>query len=123
MIPPESSPLSNFRGALKHNGTLPSRLDIEAYRDAATNFFAEACPLIFGITFEDISLIEYVSSDDIREHLKKAQAFSVGGDLSAATDEIAVAYEKLIEGYSVKKSIEHNKTYSSSPSVSILSVT
>jgi hypothetical protein len=113
--------LNKARVSLKHNGTLPSRLDIEAYRAAATNFFAEACPLIFGITFEDLSLIEYVSSYDIREHLKKAEACSEKGDFSTATDEIAVAYEKLIEGYSVKKSIEHNKTYSSSPSVSILS--
>jgi len=114
--------LNKARVSLKHNGTLPSRLDTEAFRAAATNFFAEACPMIFGIPFEELSLIEYVSNVDVREHLKKAQAFSVGGDLSAATDEIAVAYEKLIDSYSKEKTTEyHQNPYSFGPSVNLLS--
>lgn len=113
--------LNKARVSLKHNGTLPSRLDIEAHRTAATTFFADACPLIFGIPFEGLSLIEYVSSDDIREHLKRAEVCSEKGDFLTATDEIAVAYEKLINGYSTKKTMECNKTYSYNPSVNILS--
>jgi hypothetical protein len=113
--------LNKARVSLKHNGTLPSRLDIEAYRAAATNFFAEACPLIFGIPFEDLSLIEYVSSDDVREHLQKAEACSQSGDLSTATDEVAVAYEKLIDSYSQEKTKECNETYSFTSSINLLS--
>lgn len=113
--------LNKARVSLKHNGTLPSRLDIEAFRGAATSFFVEACPMIFGIPFEELSLIEYVSNDDVREHLKKAEACSENGDFSTATDEIAVAYEKLIDGYSKEKTIEYYKTHSYDSSVNILS--
>lgn len=114
--------LNKARVSLKHNGNLPSRLDTEAFRAAATNFFAEACPMIFGIPFEDLSLIEYVSNDDVREHLKRAEACSAGGDHSAATGEVAVAYEKLIAGYFEEKTTEYfQNPFSFGPSVNLLS--
>lgn len=114
--------LNKARVSLKHNGTLPSRLDTEAFRAAATNFFAEACPMIFGIPFGDLSLIEYVSNVDVRERLKKAEALSAGGDPLGATDEIAVAYEMLIDGYSKEKTTQHHQDlYSFGPSVNLLS--
>jgi len=114
--------LNKARVSLKHNGTLPSRLDTEAFRAAATNFFAEAYPMIFGIPFEELSLIEYVSKIDVRELLKKAEDLSAGGDPSAATDEIAVAYEVLIDSYSKEKIAQyHQDLYSFGPSVNLLS--
>ena len=114
--------LNKARVSLKHNGTLPSRLDTEAFRATATSFFAETCPMIFGIPFEELSLVEYVSSDDVRERLRKAQVLSVGGDSSAATDEVAVAYEMLIDGYSKERISEfHQNPFSFGPSINLLS--
>jgi hypothetical protein len=114
--------LNKARVALKHNGTFPSRLDTEAFRASSTNFFSEACPIIFGISFEELSLIEYVSNGEVREHLKKAQSLSVVGDTSAATDEVAVAYEKLIDNYSKEKISEYRQNpFSFGPTINLLS--
>lgn len=113
--------LNKARVSLKHNGTLPSRLDTEAFRAAATSFFAEASPIIFEISFEDLSLIDYISSVDVRKHLKKAAVYLSDDDHSAATDEIAVAYEKLIDGYFKEKTAEYYQNpFSYGPNVNSL---
>ncbi len=87
--------LNKARATLKHNGTLPSKLDTEAFRAAATGFFTEACPMICWVPFEASSLVEHISNDDVREHLEKARAHSVGGASLAATYEVAVSYATL----------------------------
>ncbi|PNF84495.1 hypothetical protein CXK93_15475 [Stutzerimonas decontaminans] len=95
--------LNKARVALKHSGTLPSRLDVEAFRAAAALFFQEATRLVFGVEFSEISMIEYVPSEEARNHLRKAEALKVNGELNSAAVEIAVAFEKMVDEYEADK--------------------
>lgn len=95
--------LNKSRVALKHSGTLPSKLDIEAFRSATTLFFQEATRLVFELEFKEISLIEYVPSEEAREHLRKAESLSEDSHFNDATVEIALAFEKMITEYEADK--------------------
>lgn len=95
--------LNKARVALKHSGTLPSKLDVEAFRSAVTLFFQEATMLVFELEFTEISLIEYVPSEEAREHLRKAESLSAGSQFNDATVEIALAFEKMIAEYESDK--------------------
>lgn len=91
--------LNKARVSLKHAGTLPSKLDIEAFRASTTQFFQEAAKLVFEIEFEDISLIEYVNPDESREHLRAAEAYCAESKFDDATVEITLAFHKMIDAY------------------------
>lgn len=95
--------LNKARVALKHNGTLPSKLDIEAFRAASNLFFEDATKLVFDLDFSQISLIEYVSPEESRIHLKKAEDLCLKKMFDDATVEVALAFEKMISNYEANK--------------------
>jgi hypothetical protein len=95
--------LNKARVALKHNGTLPSKLDVEAFRATSNLFFEEATKLIFNMEFSQISLIEYVSPEEARKHLKEAERLCLTSDFEDATTEIAFAFDKMISSYEENK--------------------
>lgn len=65
--------LNKARVQLKHYGTSPSKLDIEAFRATVTNFFDENTPKIFGIDFSSVSLVDLVT------YANKVQAKNCSG--------------------------------------------
>lgn len=77
--------LNSARIALKHHGTLPSKFDIESFRVAVSEFFTDNTPIIFGIEFSQISLVEFVNPERVRTHLKEAEAVCEKGELSPGT--------------------------------------
>lgn len=91
--------LNSARVALKHHGTMPSKLDIEAFRASVTSFFAENTPQVFGVDFEAISMVELVQCDEARESIKKATNLQEEGNLKEAFDNIAIAFSQLIYDY------------------------
>jgi len=95
--------LNKARVALKHHGTLTSKLDIEAFRASATNFFKENAPIVFDILFSDISLIELVQCEDARSSLKKAEEELKDNKIEDALDKTAVAFAQLIDDYESRK--------------------
>lgn len=95
--------LNKARVALKHSGTLPSKLDIEAFRAATTLFLQEATRLVFEIDFNEISLIEYVPSEEARNHLKEAEKLCLASNFDDALVEVALAFEKMISEYEEDK--------------------
>jgi hypothetical protein len=95
--------LNDARVALKHHGTWPNRLDVEAHRATATNFFSENTTVIFGLDFSSISLIEIVQNEKVRDDLKQAEEKLEQGNIAAALTQIAVAFRKLIDDYEDKE--------------------
>jgi len=87
------------RVSLKHHGTMPSKLDIEAFRASVTSFFAENTPQVFGVYFEAISMVELVQCDEARESLKQAKNLQEQGNLEEAFDKTAIAFAQLIDDY------------------------
>ena len=95
--------LNKARVALKHHGTLPSKLDIEAFRASATNFFEENTPIVFGIDFSDISLVELIQCEDVKNNLKDAEEFLKENKIEESLDKVALAFAQLIDDYESRK--------------------
>lgn len=95
--------LNRARVALKHHGTLPSKLDIEAFRASATNFFEENTPPIFGIKFSEVSLIELVQCEETKNNLKESMQLLEQNKIEEALDKVALAFAQLIDDYESKK--------------------
>lgn len=95
--------LNKSRVSLKHHGTLPSTLDIEAFRANATSFFEENTPIVFGIAFQSISLISLVFCKDARESLTQANQLLSENKLDDAMDKITIAFSQLLDDYETRK--------------------
>jgi hypothetical protein len=95
--------LNKARVALKHHGTFPSDLDIEAFRATATSFFQDNTPIVFGLNLDDVSLVEYVSPERSRTLLKEAQAAIKNGEILEALDKVGIAYAEMISDYEDRK--------------------
>jgi hypothetical protein len=91
--------LNKARVALKHQGTMPSRLDIEAFRASVTNFFEENTPRVFGVQFATISLIDLVACEPARSKLKEAQREIEEHKIEAALSDCCLAFHFLLDDY------------------------
>jgi len=95
--------LNGARVALKHHGTSPSKLDIEAFRASATNFFEENTPPIFDIKFSEISLIELVQCEETKNNLKESKLLLEENKIEDSLDKVAIAFTQLIDDYESRK--------------------
>lgn len=95
--------LNRARVALKHHGTHPSQLDIAAFRSVAADFFDQNTPLIFGVAFESISLIAFVSPEPVRTKLETAQTDLSEGRLTDAIAGTTIAFDLLLSDYESRK--------------------
>lgn len=93
------SRLDASRGNLKHKGLLPTKQDIEVLRASAMNFFIDNMPVVFGIDFENISMVNLVTYEETRERLKKAEEHEKKGEIKEALIEIGFAFNQLINDY------------------------
>jgi hypothetical protein len=95
--------LNKARVALKHHGTFPSKLDIDSFTSSVNSFFEGNTPLVFGIKYEDISLIEFVTPDSAKQRLKDANIELKSGKFLEALDNAAIAFKELIQDYTERK--------------------
>lgn len=102
--------LNKSRVALKHHGTLPSKMDIEAFRASATNFFEENTPLVFGIEFSAISMINLVTCTEARGSLEEASQLIEEGRIEDALDKIAIAFAQLIDDHENRKRTRYGRS-------------
>lgn len=89
--------LNNARISLKHFGNLPAHLAIEKHRVNVRDFFEKNTKLVFGINFDDISMLSLVKSERVRVELEEAQPLIDTHNHPLALAKIAIAFEKLIE--------------------------
>lgn len=95
--------LNKARVGLKHHGTFPARLEIESFRAVTTSFFEENTPLIFGIEFNEISMIDYVEPEEARDKLKEAERHLGDNDLAAALSAAGMALALMLQDYETRK--------------------
>ena len=103
--------LNKARVALKHHGTLPSKLDLESFRAVSTLFFDEATSLFFNVEFSDISLVDFINEEQAREFLHEAVRLLSENRIKDSVDKSALAFELLINDYEKRK----RNHYGSSP--------
>lgn len=95
--------LNRARVALKHHGTHPSKLDLDAFRATTEAFFSENCPLVFNVTFDEISMSEFVHPEEARRRMDEAKQYQSEGKFDEAAHELAVAFEVMFNDYEARK--------------------
>jgi hypothetical protein len=85
--------------AMKHHGTLPSLLDIEAFRAVGTEFFEQNTQAIFGIAFSDVSLVEVLQVGPAKAKLVEGFAELNGSEFQNAINCAAIAFEHVMRSY------------------------
>ncbi|MFA6569772.1 MAG: hypothetical protein WCT77_00850 [Bacteroidota bacterium] len=87
--------LNKARVDLKHHSVFPSNSQVNEFVIHARTFLNENTLNVFDIEFEQISLADLIVSDEIREHLKKAEKFQLEQKFSDSVAESAIAFAKL----------------------------
>ena len=105
--------LNNARVALKHYGRCPSTLDIESLQNIATQFFSENTPIVFGVSFDSISLIDLVREQDVKNKIHDAQKYMNTNDFLKCISEVGVSFRMLIKNH------EYREFYGSNISTSL----
>lgn len=92
------------RVQLKHHGFIPSQLDMEGFRATCTSFLEESISLLFGLTLDQISLIDLISFPQAKARLKDAEKALERGESERAIGHVAVAFDMLLREY--RKEVE-----------------
>jgi hypothetical protein len=102
--------LSKARGSWKHLGMRISATEIDDFRANVVTFFRENTPKVFGIDFEEISMVLLVQNEVVRDRLTKAQELNSTGEITAALSEVAIAFEALFDQFTWK-ALEERSIY------------
>ena len=95
--------LNTRRVNIKHKGILPSKTDIELSRVNTTDFFNQNVITHFGVEFESISLIDLVSYENVKDHLKISQDSLDSNKIEKSIENVALAFEVLLNSYEENK--------------------
>lgn len=95
--------MNKARVALKHHGTLPSRFDLEDFNASVNRFFEQSTPLVFGVSLDSVSLVDFVACDEAKASLQQATAALEAGDLRKGIEACAEAFDDLISDYEKRK--------------------
>jgi hypothetical protein len=91
--------LNTTRADFKHHGMFPGPMAIEMARAAVTGFFEDSTPIVFGIGFSAISMVNLVACEAARQSLREANALIVSGQLNEALTKTAIAFAQLLQDY------------------------
>ncbi len=97
--------LNKTRVSLKHRGLYPNPDDIDYFRFSTQTFFEENCPIVFGIEFADISLLNLIQDEEVRKELENAQNISNNDQYKESLEIIAIAFHILLENYEKDKKV------------------
>lgn len=95
--------LNQKRVSLKHNGSLPSNLDIEISRANTTEFFETNSKKIFEIEFSEISLISFIQFESVKNYLEKAENCLQTKDYQNSILNSQIAFRELLICYEEDK--------------------
>ncbi|KKN15119.1 hypothetical protein LCGC14_0989270 [marine sediment metagenome] len=87
------------RISFKHYGNSPSKEEIESFRTIIRSFFDENTPIIFGIEFDEISLIDLVQINVVKKILVEVQNLKKGLNFKKSLIRLAKAYWLLIKDF------------------------
>jgi hypothetical protein len=91
--------LNKARVALKHSGIYSSKLDIDSHLESARTFFDESTPMVFAMSFTDVSLADYIQIDTVKQRVKQAEANILESDIDKAIDNLGIAFSELLLDY------------------------
>jgi hypothetical protein len=89
--------LNQARINLKHHGNLADQGTINRHRIATQEFFEDAIPRLFGISFASISLTHLLADVQARQHVQSAEQAWADGNVREAMTELRRAFDRLFE--------------------------
>lgn len=92
--------LNEARVGLKHHGHLPSRVDVRDLVEAAEAFVRDFTPMVFGLSWDDVSRADFIHSERARGFVKEAEEALTRKELDACRIACRKAYETLVTEYS-----------------------
>lgn len=102
--------MNKARVSLKHHGTFSSSLDIEGFINSTTEFFHQNTPLIFGIQFSEINLVDFIEPDTARNLLKEVEPLLLRNNKYEAIKNISIAFEIVLDHYENKAIDKYGKS-------------
>ena len=99
--------LNRARINFKHYGITPNKEEIESFRILTRNFFDENTPIIFSIEFDEISLIDLVQIDVVKEKLVEVQNLNKESKFRKSLIRLGETYRILISYKRFYSSISH----------------
>lgn len=91
--------LNKARVNLKHQGLLPSAIDLEGHRVTCRNFFEDNTPILFGMSLDAVSLIDLVQNEKTRQFTREAMKLRDQGEYGDAVIQAAIAFFWLLDDY------------------------
>jgi hypothetical protein len=92
--------LNRARVNFKHHGNLPNAQDMEDFRATAATFFEDSTPLLFGVKFDEVSLVDLVEHKEAREQLQEAhRCWNTNAADPSVQNCLALALAHLLSGY------------------------
>jgi hypothetical protein len=91
--------LNAARVGLKHQGLIPSKVDMEGYSLTVASFFSSATSDVFGVDFDRVSMIDFVEPQECRDLLIAAEGLRDSGNFSMAAAKLSRAFKKMISHY------------------------
>lgn len=80
--------LNKARVGFKHYGNLPAPTEARKHHTYVEDFLRQAIQNHFGVNFDDLSLVELVADQEIRNRLRVAEANIAAGDLRGAVTKL-----------------------------------
>lgn len=108
----EVEALNTARNDLKHNAKFPASLNMESYALHATSFFHLNTPLLFGIQFGDISLLQLIHNPAVLSALEESEELMRAEKPVEALKKVAAAFVALVNEVSERMpTLFRNRTF------------
>jgi hypothetical protein len=102
--------LNKARVALKHHGTHPSRMDVDDFAATVNRFFETSTPIVFGVSLDSVSLLDFVTCEAARLQLAEAVKALEAGEAQKCAEQCAYAFDDLIRDYENRKRSRHGRS-------------
>jgi hypothetical protein len=100
--------VNKLRNLLKHNGIIPAKIEIEDACAIGQMFFTENTQLIFKVGFDEVSMMNLVVNDRIREFLLEGEQLLKEKNFEKTAVAIAKAYFHLLLLLDARNPIEED---------------
>lgn len=91
--------LNDCRVMIKHKGAFPSASDVDRCVADAYSFLNEATGVVFNTSFENVSLLDFVPYESVREHIVSAEEYLENGKFADSIEQSALAFEYLLNEF------------------------
>ena len=94
---PKLHDLNKARVNFKHYGNLPAPEEAKKHQDAAESFLRVAMTEHFGLSFDDLSLLDLIQNAEVKGYLLAANGHLESGDFKECASELAKARSTVLD--------------------------